>query len=237
MYPDDSLQSLVGSWWIRTADTEVRRGRLLQAFVPHAEMIPLELVVEGRGDDPADHGRAKFRIQQLRISRPSTAQGLPVAALPHYPGEASLVQRAKNRLVLVIGQGGPEIPKPLRSGGANYQYTPFMSVAPYYGAESDGKRGGWKPEFVKRAKACEYPQVMWDMLPISTLTDESILRLDHVQPIGRHADSFKPTEFSLCEDALKILDDWQLWLQTGLLPEDSVLFMYRQELQRINLSG
>jgi hypothetical protein len=235
VYPEDCIQALVDPWWTKTADSEIRRGRLLRAFVPQAEMIPLELVPEGRGDNPADHSRAKFRIQQLRISQPSSAPSLPVAALPHYPGETNLVQRSKQRWVLVISPGGPELPKPLRSGGAKYQYAPFMSVAPYYGAESDGKRAGWKPEFVKRAKACEYPHFIWEKLPIPTRTGVSILRLDHIQPIGRHADSFRATEFCLSNDALGILDDWQLWLQTGMLPEDSVLFMCRQELQRMGM--
>ena len=63
-------------------------------------------------------------------------------------------------------------------------------------------------------------------LPVPTLTDESLLRLDHIQPIGRHADSYKATDYNLSFDALKILDEWQVWLQTGLLSEDGVLHMF-----------
>jgi len=143
------------------------------------------------------------------------------------------VCRAKKRPVLVISAGGPDIPKPLRIGGANRQYAPYLSVAPYYGAEANGKRAGYNPKFVERVKACEYPHFMWEKLPFPTLTPESLLRLDHVQPIGRHADSYRLTDYCLSNEALRILDEWQMWLQTGLLPEGGVLHMVRKELGQL----
>ncbi len=233
VFPDSSLQSLVGAWWERTEDKKIRRGRLLWAFVWQSEIIPLELIPEGRGDDSGDHSRAKYKIAQLRINQSSTTSRLPVAGLTHFPDETHLACRAKKRPVLVVSPGGPDVPKPLRVGGANKQYAPYLSVAPYYGAIANGKRAGYNPTFVERVKACEYPQFMWDKLPIPTLTEESLLRLDHVQPIGRHADSYKVTEYCLGGDALKILDEWQMWLQTGLLPEDGVLHMFREGLGQI----
>lgn len=91
--------------------------------------------------------------------------------------EARLVLRAKRRPVLVLSTGGTEVPRPLRVGAARYQTNPTLIAAPYYGADQGGSSGGWKPEFVERIRRCEYPQYMWDKLPLSG-RDESILRLD-----------------------------------------------------------
>ena len=102
-------------------------------------------------------------------------------------------------------------------------------MAPYYGADQGGSSGGWKPEFVARIRRCEYPQYMWDKLPVSG-RDESILRLDHLQPIGRHGESYDLTDFELHEEALGLVDEYLSWCLMGGLPENGIVNEIRRVL-------
>lgn len=213
---------------MRTQDQQVRRGRLLWAFVPHVDQHPFVLVSEGRSE-ATEHGSANYRFEPLRGSAPPAEATLPVAGLPGYPGEVRLVLRAKRRPVLVLSTGGVDVPKALRVGSARYQTNPTIIAAPYYGADQGGSSGGWKPEFVARIRRCEYPQYMWDSLPIPGRR-ESVLRLDHMQPIGRHGESYDLTEFVLHEDALALLDEYLLWFLMDSLPPDGLLNEIRSTL-------
>jgi hypothetical protein len=117
-----------------------------------------------------------------------------------------------------------------RSGQATrYQTAPTLLVAPYYGAEQSGTRGGFTPEFVKRIRHCEYPQYLWDVLPIGG-SSESILRLDHVQPISRLANSYEILPYRLSEEAMEIVDTHLAWLLTGNLAVESILADIREGL-------
>ncbi len=49
------------------------------------------------------------------------------------------------------------------------------------------------------------------------------MRLDHIQPIGRNASSYEVTPHCLSEEAMKLIDEWMLWYQTGKLREDGAL--------------
>jgi hypothetical protein len=69
---------------------------------------------------------------------------------------------------------------------------------------------------------------MWDKLPANA--NSSILRLDHIQPMGMDQKAYKWTPFCLGCDALKILDEWVQWLMTGCLQSDGVLDYFRKEL-------
>lgn len=102
-----------------------------------------------------------------------------------------------------------------------------MLVAPYYGADVGRGSGGWKAELVDRIRRCEYPQYMWESLPTAT-RKESILRLDQIQPLGRHGASYTLTEFCLSSDAIGFLDEWLGWLFTGRLLGDGLLFEVRR---------
>jgi len=227
-YPEDSLQFYCSPWWGRAQDEQIRRGRLLWAFVPHVDQHPHVLIPEGRSE-PTEHGSANYRFEPLRGSTLPAEAKLPVAGLPGYPGEVRLVLRAKRRPVLVLSTGGVDVPKALRVGGARYQTNPTLIAAPYYGADQGGSSGGWKPEFVTRIRRCEYPQYMWDSLPLSG-REESILRLDHMQPIGRHGESYELTDFVLHEDALALVDEYLAWFLMGGFPVDSLLNEIRSTL-------
>jgi hypothetical protein len=216
-------------WWTPTDTKAVRRGSLIRAFIPHTDQEPRTLIPEARAE-PTAHESAIFRIEPLRISRPAKRTSLPVAALPTYPGEVHIIQRAKVRPALVLSVGGLEVPKQLRTGVARYQTSSTMLVAPYYGVDPSGTRGGWRPDFVRRIRRCEYPQYAWDKLPIGGSATESILRLDHLQPLGRQATSFELTEYCLSEDGLEVIDQWLDWLISGVLASDSVLAEIRSYL-------
>lgn len=232
MYPDDVIQSYVSSWWINDESHDYQRGRLLRAFVPHIDLLPMTLIAEGR-EEPTDHKRAKYQLEPLRISQPPKDPKLPVAALPRYKGEVRTVYRAKRRPVLVVSSGGHQISKELRRGTLKWQTAPTLLVAPYYGADRVGYRAGWPKELVERIRRCEYPQYMWDQLPIPGETKESILRLDHIQPIGRHHDSLEWTPHCLSKEAMEILEEWITWILTGQLPEKGVLLDVREEFLKL----
>jgi hypothetical protein len=205
-----------------------RRGRLVWAFVSHVEQEPRQLALVAR-TEPTEHGAAHYTISPLRIGEPPKAPRLPVAAMPAYEGEVLTVYRAKTRPALVLSAETPEVPKAFRAGKARWQTSPTILVAPYYGADQSGTRGGWNPDFVERIRLCEYPQYLWDRLPLGGV-HESILRLDHIQPVGRHGNAFAPTPYCLSNDALDVLDEWLDWLTTGLVPADGVLAMIRGTL-------
>lgn len=192
MFPDNSVQNILSSWWERDDGKRLRRGRLLKAFIPHASQEPMTLYVQGRTADPTDHSKATFTLGAMRIDQPTSGgSGLPVAAVTHIPGEVYGVFRAKKRPAVAISVGGPDAPKSLRAGSARWQSAPAILVAPYYGSAHDGRRGGWNPAFLERIKAGEYPQYVLDWLPINGGSDPSVLRLDHVQPVGRHPNSYE----------------------------------------------
>ncbi|KAF0159514.1 MAG: hypothetical protein FD159_455 [Syntrophaceae bacterium] len=226
-YSEHSIQYFIDDWWINDNTCDLRRGRLLWAFIPHMDQQPMILVPEGRSS-PMDHSKANYKIEPLQIKKLHEYPKLPIAALPSYAGEVRAVYRMKKHPVLVVGSEPPEVPKRQRAGGAAWQFLPYILVAPYYGAEFSGKTGGWNPDFVKRVQECEYPQYMWDKLPEKT--NSSILRLDHIQPIGTDQKAYECTPFCLGSDALKILDEWVQWLMTGCLQADGVLYDFRKGL-------
>ncbi|GEJ55948.1 hypothetical protein [Anaeromyxobacter diazotrophicus] len=93
----------------------------------------------------------------------------------------------------------------------------------------NGKRAGWPEAFVRRISRGEYPQYAYDRLPIGG-SSESILRLDHTQPIGNDPASYKMTDFELTPEALGVIDEWFAWLVMGTVNPDGVLEMLASDL-------
>jgi hypothetical protein len=226
--PDDSIQYAVDPWWTRDDRGGPDRGRLLRALVPYPDQEPRRLVIEGRAE-AREHERALYRVEPFRAGATLPPAGLPVAGMPQAPGEEFVVYKGKLRPVLVLSEGGPAIPAALRVGAARWPTAPTLLVAPYYGADQDGTRGGWRPDFVQRIRRAEYPQYIWDSLPIGG-PRESILRLDHLFPIARNPAAFEVTEHRLTADALGIVDEWLRWLVTTVLVEGGLLADIRAEL-------
>jgi len=198
-FPPDCVQSLIAPWWVPLTSGTLERGRLLWAFVPIIGQSPRTLTPSRTG--ATEHGSATFVLEALRPSQ-RTAPTLPVAALPLHPGEVHAVYKAKKRPVVVLGVGSVIDPRSF-GGGKGWQTAPMLMVAPYFGVEGGTTRGGWHPEFVRRIRHAEYPSYVYDRLPIGA-AEESILRLDQMQPLGNHHDSYDRTDWQLSQDALTL---------------------------------
>jgi hypothetical protein len=225
-YPEISLQSLVGKWWVSVKSGSVERGRLLWAIVPHVDQKPFALVAKGR-TEATEHGRVDYEVMPLTkrtLSTVRSAPSLPVAGMPDIADEIKMVLRGKRRPVLVIGSAGTEVEKGLRIGEVRFHTNRTLLVAPYYGAEK------WKPELIEKIRRCAYPQFLWDSLPIYERARDSILRLDHIQPIGNHPESYDITDYGLAPEALTLIEELVTWLRTGELPADSIIPDLRESL-------
>lgn len=239
-YPNGSLQQFFDndSWWEKTTENQPSPGRLIWAFVPHVDVLPKSLISTGRAEEEAsNHGKATYEITDLRIGNRLQKTALPAAILPYYRSECYTVHRSKKRPVLLLGDGGADIPKKLRSSmKPSWHTSPTILVAPYYGVLKKGFSKWYEP-FVERIKRCEYPQYIWDTLPIASDTESSILRLDHIQPIGKHHNSYELTEYTLKQDVVDLISEWVGWLTTGEVDKDGVLNDIRNELLGLTYSG
>lgn len=230
-FPDNTLQGLADSWWTLTHGRDVCRGRLLRTFVPYADHSPQRLVIEGRSE-ATEHSRANYRMEALNISRPPPRPSIPVGAVPSRPGEELVVYRGKVRPVLVLGTECPEVPRSMRVGAARYQTMATVLVAPYYGVDRDGSRGGWNDTLVNVIRRCEFPQYMWDSLPLNDVK-ESILRFDSIQPVALHYTWYDTTPYCLSSEAMGYVDQWIEWLLSGVLSSETTLGYVRSELMKL----
>lgn len=220
-YPEDSLQALVArdSWWVKTEKKVLCAGRLVYAYVPIVDLNPRTIEPIGRSQNPADHSKALFELKALRAQDRTRRRqsNLPVAALPSLPDGVYGVYRTKRRPVIVLSDPHEALPHQVKQGGAKWQSQQFVTVAPAFGVKGDGSRQGWPPEFVRRIKDAEYPQYMWDRFPESRDEEGSIVRFDHIQPIGTGTNAFEPTPYRLGEEALILMRQWVHWCLTGRL--------------------
>ena len=226
MYPDDCLQTLVGpdEWWVTSEKPALMRGALIRALVPHVDQVPYQLTPEGRTES-TEHGSARASVARLRVGSRKRVPSLPVAAMPLHPGEIWAAYRAKVRPCLVISHGPAEVDRTLTRGRPNYQTAGVVTVAPAYGVRAGPKRIGYRPELVERIRHCTWPHFLWDMLPLDG-ESESVFRLDQIQPVGAHHESFQHSGYMLSDAAMGIVDDLLFWLLTNRLPGDSDVAAY-----------
>ncbi len=231
MYPEDCVQSIIqpDDWWISNTDRVLCRGALVFAFVPHVDQVPYTFEPIAR-TEATRHDSATIQVAPLRIGQPLRRTELPVAAMPLHAREVWSAYRAKKRPCLIIGAAFPHVDQSLTRGMAGHSTAPTVLATPYYGATRDGQRGGYNQAFVERIRHCDYPQFLWDQLPISG-AEESILRLDHLQPIGNHHNAYQLSEYRLSDDALEVVDELLRLLIWGQIPEDSLIAMYREEIR------
>lgn len=230
IYPETSVQNLYHSWWKEQPEKYPVRGSLVFAFIPHVDQVPYTLRGIAR-EDATCHDKATYHLEQLRIKERQSRTDLPVAAMPLFAGELWTAYKAKKRPCLVLSDPPPLVSKKLNLGLPNRNIAPVINVAPYYGADQDGSRAGYRPEFVERVRHAEYRNFFWDSLPLPGKTKESILRLDHIQPVGSHHNSYEISGWKLTEEALDIVDDWFLWSLYGQIPQDSPLLDYQDITQ------
>jgi len=222
-YPEDCLQQIIDDpegWWIPHGESRAVKGSLIHAFIPHVDQLPYTFTMKGR-TQPTVHDKADIVVAPLKVDQPLKQLVLPVAAMPLNKGEVWGAYRAKRRPCLVIKGPAAAVDPALTRGMPKSSSAPTMLVAPYYGVDRDGSRAGFSPSFVERIKHCEYPQFVWDRLPITGATDASILRLDQLQPIGAHRHSFKVLPFKMGEDAFRVIEDLLQWLIFERLPKGS----------------
>ena len=67
-YPDVCQQSLIEPWWEEYTGIEFRPGRLVWAYLPHADQAPYTLIPIARTDDPTDHETARVKIKSFSIN-------------------------------------------------------------------------------------------------------------------------------------------------------------------------
>jgi len=241
MYPDDCIQSAIADpsrWWVKQSDSQICKGSLIHAFVPYIDETPYTFEPVGR-TDPRSHTTAEIKVAPLAVNQPLKQTQLPVAAMTLHHGEIWAAYKAKRRPCLVLGSVSvPAVDKSLMRGKPNRSTAPTMLIAPYYGATDDGSRAGYTSAFVERVRHCEYPQFMWDSLPIPGGTAESIMRIDHLQPIGRHYKSYNLLGYKLSEEALTVIDEIITWYLWGGVPKNGTIASYRELIEEvINPSG
>jgi hypothetical protein len=228
MFPEDSLQSIIqpSDWWVKNESKKLCRGALVITFSPHVDQIPYTFEPIGR-NVATEHHSATVKVSPLKVDQPLSQVSLPVAAMTLHEKEVWAAFRAKKRPSLVFSSETIPVDKALTRGKPNHATAPTFLAAPYYGIDQNGKRAGYSPEFIERVRHCEYPQFHWDKLPISG-AEESLLRLDHLQPFGTHHDSYKILDYRLSDDAMDILDDLLRCLIWGGVTKDSMILAYRE---------
>jgi len=233
MFPNDSVQSIISPslWWEETETKTLERGCLVYAFIPHVDQVPYTIRPVGRLQ-PEQHGSAKLDIAPLRMKNSRKKEDLPVAAMAIHDSELWVAYRAKKRPCLVLGNNVSSVDNKLRRGMPKKLTAPTVIVAPYYGVDKDGTRAGYNPELVERIRHAEYPQFFWDKLPIYG-PKESILRLDHIQPVGTLSSSYELAQYKLSENAMELMDDLLQWLIWGGVPADSLILDYRKGIESI----
>lgn len=215
-WPDLCLQNVVpGEWWERTTSTELQPGHLVHVILPHVDLVPYRLWVDERYASRV-HDKFEGRIEQTSVREARGSRTLPVAGLPEQVGETYTVHRSKRRPALVVAGPGTVLGGDLTRGKHGWQTARTLLVAPFYGVEAKAeKRLGWHEPLVNRIMTVEYPQYHWDVLPTGDEPKGSILRLDHLQPVGAHQRSYEPSGWRLSVRAIEVLA-WQFdWLRAG----------------------
>lgn len=230
-FPEDSVQSFFEPWWVTDSSKKICRGRLIKTFIHHIDLAPHVLTVQGRGS-PTDHNTAVVTVEPFNITDRPEQPRLPVAALPLHTGEHYFIYRGKIRPALVLAVESGDIDKKLATSSVRWQTAKTIVVAPYYGADKDGTRGGWDPTFVQRIRRATYPQYMYDCLPIGGVR-ESIMRIDQMQALGSSRPSLSVLDWKLSDEAMSIVDEWVTWYMQRRLAEDGDLLAAVKELQAL----
>lgn len=231
-FPCDCVQiaAASGKWWVPQDSPKICRGSLVTTFIAHADQLPYTFVPASR-TDATKHDSATVTVEPLKVNQPLKRIQLPVAAMTAYDGETWAAYRAKKRPCLVLSCDHPAVDAALTRGMPKTHTAPMCLAAPYYGIARNRVRVGFNDIFVERVRHLEFPQFFWDALPHPS-GEESILRLDQLQPVGAHHQAVAPTGFRLCDDGLSVIDEILEWLIRGDVREDSLVAMFRSEIEQ-----
>ncbi len=219
------LQDLVENWWIKS--NEVKAGSLIEAFVPHVDQMPYQFEPKGR-TNPLAHQQADLIVKPLKVGELLQQVSLPVAGMPiSNPFECWAAYRAKRRPCIVLAGPGDSIDKTLTRGMANHSTAPTLLVAPYYGITKSQKRSGFNSAFIERVRHIEYKQFLYDELPHSK-GEPSILRFDHVMPIGANTKSYRSLGYELGNEAMQIFREYLQWNIFGGVESDAFILQFKE---------
>ena len=224
--PFDCIRSIVEPWWVESHEVGV--GSLIFANISQYEQIPLTLNPVGRVE-ATRHDSAEFEIAPLTATQKVAKSQLPVAALSLNPDEYWRAYKSKMRPCLIIAEPGTAVDPNLTKGSPKRNYHPFYLAAPFYGVKT-GKRAGYPAAFIERVRHCEYPQFMWDHLPHQK-GEESLLRLDQIQPIGEHFQAYRDTGYKLSDEALEVFKTHLNWRLSGICEDDTLLAEFKKEIE------
>jgi hypothetical protein len=214
-YPDICPQNLVEPWWEEDTSDSFKSGRLVWAFLPHVDQVPYKVEPVGR-DEPKEHQTGIMSVKRFKIGAPARKKDLPVAAMPVFDKEMLCIYRTKKRPAIIISKGGAFVEKRLTKGKLENRTNRTVLLAPSYSVQ-----GSFNEKFCERVRRCEYPQFMWDDLPIGGTEKGSIIRFDHLQPVGRSKNTVKFTKYCLSEKAMTFIVNWVDWLISGYMDENS----------------
>lgn len=222
-FPEHCVQAWISEgWWVKSGSNSLRRGTLVRAFVPYVGGRQ-ELVPTARSS-PTEHRRLDAELQGFHLSKKHRAPNPPCASFPYFPSERSAVQRGKIRPALVVSDLARYQE---RKETASWIKKPSVLIAPYFGADPDGRRAGWPACLVNAIEHYKLPQYLSDSLPIGGPA-KSILRLDQIQPLENSSNEFRFTGWELSEEAVNILDEWVFWYRTGCLDPEGPLYQLVQ---------
>lgn len=232
IYPEDSLQNVfnVENWWEKTDQNELEVGSLIQSYLPFVSLEPYVFIPCSR-QNAEDHQTAKVSVQALNVNVRRDA--LPVAGMPVHQGEVWSAFRAKFRPCIVLAAQSNNVESNLTKGKASRSTAPTYLIAPFYGSSvKGGKRAGYSEAFIERVRHCEYPQFHWDYLP-HIGGEESILRLDHLTPIGTSYKSYKNLNYKLCKQGVDLLRELLAWHIDGNIKSDGDLASYKNIIAEV----
>jgi hypothetical protein len=229
---------VLGDWWEPVEGKSIQRGSLIWAYVAYPDQEPLVIEPTGR-KSPREHSGAHVEIKRLKISERRPFLDLPTAALSLDKKECWAGYRAKKRPCLVLGcqPFSTGLAKSREKMMANHLKTSTVLVVPYYGGDQDGTRGGFPVEFVENIRHARCPQLFFDQLPIDSKVKASILRLDHMQTIGAHYNSYELSNYKLSEEALKIIDEWIGWYMKGALNDGGEIIGFQKLIKEYILGA
>jgi hypothetical protein len=214
-YPDICPQSLVEPWWEKDTGDDFKAGRLVWAFLPHVDQVPYTVKPLGR-NEPTEHRTGIMSVKRFEIGALAKKKDLPVSAMPVYENEMLCIYRTKKRPAIIISKGGTFVENQLTKGKSKWRTNRTVLLAPSYSV-----REAFSFDFCERVRRCEYPQFMWDDLPIGSSDKGSIVRFDHLQPVGRSKKSIEFTEYCLSNKAMAFIMNWVDWLISGYMDPNS----------------
>lgn len=205
-----NVQNLVGNWWVRTEQTKPEVGLIVKACLPYVEQIPHIIEVNGRSS-ATEHYTANFKKLHLNISNPPRQPTFPTAPWLYRGDEISLAIKSKIRPAIIIG-----ISDKLNVSNCDFRANSkrhknsYLLVAPYY-TMREGNELKVPQILINRIRLCMYRHLMWAALPFAHADHESMLRLDHAQPIGNHHNCFKSYGYKVSPEAMPYFIGYLHW--------------------------